>query len=276
MTLDGIVRRNAVRFPARTALVAGERVLTWSALDARINRAAAALIAAGLSPGDRVAILMGNRAEYFELYFACARAGAIAVPLNYRLTSTEAVQILNQADPSLFVVENAHGALGATTLQALAHTAGLVRRTDRNRTRRHCATSASAETMHAVDYDQVLAAAPTPAPVRRGDERDPFAIFYTSGTTGLPKARWDAPEPRNERPQPARGGREPPGRREPRCNAPLSHGCGVHGGHLHDARLHAGDPAAVHAGELACDTGTHSRIRIAADPDDDQRNPERA
>src|SRR5678816_957903 len=119
MTLDRIVRRNAARFPERPALVAGEDVRSWSALDARVDRVAAALQTSGISAGDRVAILMGNRPEYFELYFACARSGAIAVPLNFRLTPREAAQILGHADPALLVIDSAHVALAAATLQTL-------------------------------------------------------------------------------------------------------------------------------------------------------------
>jgi acyl-CoA synthetase (AMP-forming)/AMP-acid ligase II len=61
MTLDGIVRRNGLRFPARPALVAEARTLSWSELDTRVDQVAAALTAAGIAAGDRVAVLMGNR-----------------------------------------------------------------------------------------------------------------------------------------------------------------------------------------------------------------------
>src|SRR5689334_21954433 len=92
MTLDRIVHRNAARFPARTALIADERTQTWSQVNARVDAAAAALAEAGVNAGDRVAVLMGNCPEYVELYFACSRIGAIAVPLNYRLTPGEAAK----------------------------------------------------------------------------------------------------------------------------------------------------------------------------------------
>ena len=79
MTLDEIVRRNGLRFPRKTAFVMGDRSLTWAALDERVDRLANAFRAAGFAPGTRVAVLSGNRPEYLEIYFACARSGVIAV-----------------------------------------------------------------------------------------------------------------------------------------------------------------------------------------------------
>jgi acyl-CoA synthetase (AMP-forming)/AMP-acid ligase II len=176
MTLDRIVRRNAARFPERPALVAGEDVRSWSALDARVDRVAAALQTSGISAGDRVAILMGNRPEYFELYFACARSGAIAVPLNFKLTPREAAQIVGHADPALLVTDAGHAGLANATLQAL---------------RRHVPTwlvaGAGPEPGATVHYEDVIASASPAGRAHEGDERDTFAIFYTSGTTGLPK-----------------------------------------------------------------------------------------
>jgi long-chain acyl-CoA synthetase len=166
-----------LRFPERPALVAGESIRTWSALDARVDRVAAAVTAAGIRPGDRVAILMGNRPEYFELYFACARMGAIAVPLNFKLTPREASQILGHAEPALLVVDGVHAPLAAGTLQAL----GQSLRTW------HVAGAADREPSTGAAYEDVVASAPANKPAHRGHERDTFAIFYTSGTTGLPK-----------------------------------------------------------------------------------------
>jgi long-chain acyl-CoA synthetase len=177
MTLDRIVRRNAVRFPERPALVAGDSTRTWSALDARVDRGSAALGVAGIRAGDRIAILMGNRPEYFELYFACARTGAIAVPLNFRLTPREAAQILGHADPALLVIDTAHVALAAATLQTLGRQMPIW----------HVGDTAPDGLSAGNSYEAALASAPAHARGHDGNENDTFAIFYTSGTTGLPK-----------------------------------------------------------------------------------------
>lgn len=168
MTLDEIVSRNALRFPRKPALVSGDRTLTWKDLDGRVNRLARAFTDAGLAPGARVAVLLSNCPEYFEIYFACARAGLIAVPLNYRLTPAEMAQVLRHAEPSLLVA----GAEYAEACEALAaHVPGLPR----------WQVDGSGE------YEARLAAAHADPFPTRSREDDPAAIFYTSGTTGLPK-----------------------------------------------------------------------------------------
>lgn len=172
MTLDEIVRRNALRFPARQALVSEARSCTWSELDARVDRLARALLGTGMRRGDRVAVLMGNRPEYFELYFACARAGLIAVPLNYRLTPSEASQILALADPSLLVVDAAHAALGASSVAACG-----------TELPTWCVDAATGTS----EYELRIAAAATEPLASAARSTDTFAIFFTSGTTGLPK-----------------------------------------------------------------------------------------
>src|SRR5690606_33412749 len=119
-------------------------------------------------PGARVAVLLSNCPEYFEIYFACARAGLIAVPLNYRLTPAEMAQVLRHAEPSLLVA----GAEYAEACEALAaHVPGLPR----------WQVDGSGE------YESRLAAAHADPFPTRSREDDPAAIFYTSGTTGLPK-----------------------------------------------------------------------------------------
>lgn len=177
MTLDEIVRRNALRFPRRCALAAGDRELGWAELDARVDRLAAALAARGLVPGDRVAILLGNCPEYFELYFGCARAGLLAVPLNYRLTAREAGEILAHAGPRLLVFAAEHG---ATARELRRSVPGIERAwlLDDGA----AATAAGAES-----YEEALASAPAQRRTSPAGEDDTFAIFYTSGTTGLPK-----------------------------------------------------------------------------------------
>ena len=115
MTLDEIARRNAVRFPRKLAVAMGDRELTWAQLDQRIDQLANAFATAGIVAGDRLAVLLGNCPEYLEIYFACARTGVIAVPLNYRLVPREIVQILDRAEPAALVF----GSDYATTIDAV-------------------------------------------------------------------------------------------------------------------------------------------------------------
>ncbi len=184
MMLDCIVRRNAARFAARPALIEQGRTLTWAGLNARVDAAAAALAAADVASGDRVAILMGNRTEYFELYFACSRIGAIAVPLNYRLTPGEGSKILGHADPSLLVCDTKHRASAAAMLRSLGRPQLAWCVEDPRSTEE---PAADAMSMPIITYEQALSSAPKRAPPHQGTDRDTFAIFYTSGTTGLPK-----------------------------------------------------------------------------------------
>ncbi|WP_332670783.1 long-chain-fatty-acid--CoA ligase [Aromatoleum sp.] len=175
MTLDRIVRRNALRYPDKPALVIDDRSCSWRELDGRVDRVANALRARGLARGDRVAVLLGNCAEFIELYFGVARAGLVAVPVNYRLTPGELAQLLGHATPALFVV-------GSLFADKASDVAGLLPELTTRRWIVGDATLPGAEAY----ADVVAAAAPEPF-ASAGDEDDTFAIFYTSGTTGLPK-----------------------------------------------------------------------------------------
>jgi len=172
MRLDEILSRNAQRFPAKTAFAMGGLERSWSATERRVARLAGSLAARGLRAGERVAILLPNCIEYFELYFACARAGLIAVPLNYRLTPPEMAQILAHAEPALLVVER----------QYLPHTDALV--TLLPDLCPVCSLGAEAGPLRLEDLVEgdgpliQFGAAPDTAAC---------AIFFTSGTTGLPK-----------------------------------------------------------------------------------------
>ena len=110
--------------PARVALVdrRRDRRLTYAELDAAAEAWAAALRAAGVAPGDRVAVLAGNRAELLSLFGGCLRTGAILLPLNWRLAAPELAKVLADAAPRLLVGEGRHRALGerATSLAGVA------------------------------------------------------------------------------------------------------------------------------------------------------------
>jgi long-chain acyl-CoA synthetase len=97
------VRAAARSRPDRPALIAGDTVVTWADLDARVDGAAGRVVAATSAPGDRVALLMGNTVEFAVTYFGVLRAGRVAVPLNPAYTADERSHALSDAGVSLVV-----------------------------------------------------------------------------------------------------------------------------------------------------------------------------
>jgi fatty-acyl-CoA synthase len=178
------------------------RTLTYAALEDRCARAAAALAALGVARGDRVAILCRNRIEFFEIMFACAKLGAILVPLNWRAPATELAPLMADCTPKALVYgrEDADTALALAdglTLIAL-DTSGLPAPSpagagdadlERAAPAAHAARSAALQPSSAgASYERLLEAhAPLHTDRRwRGD--DIWSLIYTSGTTGAPKA----------------------------------------------------------------------------------------
>ncbi|MGY4364401.1 acyl-CoA synthetase (AMP-forming)/AMP-acid ligase II [Bradyrhizobium sp. LB1.3] len=108
MDLCSLIDRNAAFAPDKTAIAfEGER-LSYAAFAARIERSAATLKQElGVGRGDRVAILSLNRPDYLVLLYACARLGAMLVPLNWRLAIAEQLFILTDAGAKVLVLEQA-------------------------------------------------------------------------------------------------------------------------------------------------------------------------
>ena len=104
-TIDGVVRRSARAFGDRVALVFGEREWTYRELEEATSRAAAALLAQGLTKGDRVAAFGRNSDAYLLGFLACARAGLVHVPLNYNLTGYELEYLVTQSGSSLVLAD---------------------------------------------------------------------------------------------------------------------------------------------------------------------------
>ena len=102
--IDDLTRRAAADHPDRTALVTGAARLTFAELEAGVDRLAASL-APHVEPGDRVAILAGNRAEYAEAYLGVPRAGARLVPLHPRLHPDEWARLLERTRPAALLAE---------------------------------------------------------------------------------------------------------------------------------------------------------------------------
>ena len=105
MRLEALLGRTAALHPERVAVDDGRVRRTFAELEDLVARQVAALNTLGLVPGERLAVLSRNRAEYVAPYFAAARLGAVLVPLNWRLTGAELAGILADAQPRLIVSE---------------------------------------------------------------------------------------------------------------------------------------------------------------------------
>ena len=174
MNIGYIPAKWAASDPTRPAIidVPTNRRVSFGALDERVRRLANALLANGLAKGDRVAVLSKNCIEYFEVYYACARVGLIAQPLNWRLAVPEIVRILEDGEPRAFV----------SSSEFASERAAVARAIDLSLNLQFGATSDGS-------YEQLVAsgAADEPASARAIADNDPVLILYTGGTTGLSK-----------------------------------------------------------------------------------------
>lgn len=100
-TIPGLIAEVAQEYSGRTALIAGEISLTYAELQAKVARFSRALIASGVAPGDRVAILMGNRAEWVIAALATCSVGATMLGVNTWSTARELEYVLGHSETSL-------------------------------------------------------------------------------------------------------------------------------------------------------------------------------
>ncbi|MET0698408.1 MAG: AMP-binding protein, partial [Mycobacterium sp.] len=111
--------RHALMQPEATALRHLGHTTTWADLDNRVTALAGALHRRGVTPGDRVMILMLNRTEFIEAMLAANRLGAIAVPVNFRLTPPEIGFLVQDCDAHVVITEPVLAAV-ATAVRDLA------------------------------------------------------------------------------------------------------------------------------------------------------------
>jgi acyl-CoA synthetase (AMP-forming)/AMP-acid ligase II len=150
------------------------REITYGDAQARANRIANALLAEGLAPGTRVAFLAKNCAEFAIFYFGAAKAGAVPVPLNYRLAPPEWSYIVNDAGAELLF---ARGAL----VDAIDPIRGELKSV-----RRRLAIESTPRAGWD-DYEKWVSRQPATPPALEIDESADVYQMYTSGTTGKPK-----------------------------------------------------------------------------------------
>ena len=106
LNLGEIVAAHARLRPNKIGTRDSRRALTFAQWNARACRLANALLGLGLNKGDRVALLAYNRVEWMELYVALAKAGLVAVPVNFRLVAPEIKYIAEHCEARAFIVED--------------------------------------------------------------------------------------------------------------------------------------------------------------------------
>ena len=154
-TIGRWLRERARLTPRRVAIDFAGRELRYAELDERSDAIAATLLERGLQPGDRVATLTQSSPEHVEVFFACAKAGFILLPLNWRLAPAELAYQLDDCEPAVFLVEDEHAPLAEATGHAF-------------------------EPLAIPDGD-------VRAPDTEVHDDDGLLLVYTSGTTGKPK-----------------------------------------------------------------------------------------
>ncbi len=184
MLITEILARNARVYGDETALIERDPVnstrkeVTWTEFDADANRMANALLSKGIKKGDKVVHLMMNCIDWLPAYFGILRTGAWVVPLNFRFSADDIKLCADIAEASAFVfgeefidrVEQIKSALDKTV---------------------ECYIFVGPEEKRpgfAEQYADLLAAASPEAPDIESDLNDSAALYFTSGTTGTPKA----------------------------------------------------------------------------------------
>jgi long-chain acyl-CoA synthetase len=157
--LADLVGRAASGNPGKTALIDGDRTLTWSELEHAVDRFAAGVEARSLHPGDRIGLLLPNSIEFAVAYFGVLRAGLVALPLNTAYTAEELGYQLADSAAALVVTDAEHRELagGGDTL-----------------------------VVGSDEWAQMLAADGAAPHMTTGAE-DLAVLLYTSGTSGRPK-----------------------------------------------------------------------------------------
>ena len=170
-TLGEVLDRAAERVPDRDAIVAPDRRLTWRQLRGEVDRMASALHARhGVKPGDRVALLLLNSAEFCVAVFACARLGAVAVTLNTKLKAPELEFMLQHSGARLLLMHDA-------VWNEIAPI----------RARIPCEAIYISGQAPAGTQPFESLTDPAAPPAVAVNEEDVAFIMYTSGTTGRPK-----------------------------------------------------------------------------------------
>lgn len=151
------------------------REMTWGEFNKTANRFANLLLTRGIKKGDKVAILMMNCIEWLPAYFGVLKTGAVVVPLNYRYTADEIKYCINKADADFIIF----GPEFTGRIEEICH------RVPRVKMWLYCGEDCPS---FADSFNELISYCSSKSPKIRITDEDDAAIYYSSGTTGFPKA----------------------------------------------------------------------------------------
>lgn len=170
LTLGRWTADRASTDPTRPAIIDRGVVVSYGELDARATVLARALAEAGHGRGARIATVTGSTADQVVLFFACAKAGAMLVPLSWRLTAGELAEQLVIADPSLLLIEDDHRPVSEAALERVG------------------VHGIPTTTLGAAGAESQVPDALRPLGHGIPADDDGMLMLFTSGTTSAPKA----------------------------------------------------------------------------------------
>ncbi|MFC0013838.1 MULTISPECIES: long-chain fatty acid--CoA ligase [Allobacillus] len=165
--------RNARRLPNKTAYIYKDKSYTYDQMNKEVNKLAHGLIGHGVKKGDKVAFMMENSDKFVMVYYAIMKIGAIAVPVNFRLTAREVAYIVNDCDAGTVLFDGKFAELIANAVA------------ENKKVKLKISTDESASNGQ-FTINKILTDNETD-PSIIVNEDDDAQILYTSGTTGNPK-----------------------------------------------------------------------------------------
>lgn len=174
MNIGDIPRRNAKRYPGKIALKFEDGSWTYLEFNQRVNRLANGLLDLGLSKGDRVGVLQRNCPEFIEAYFAIAKSGTVAVPINPHCSNDEFEYLMEDAGITALVT-------GGEFIESIGSWRNRLKQLE------HVIVLGDVQSDEFISYEKMLSRMPADEPGTTVAENDLYLIMYTSGTTGRPK-----------------------------------------------------------------------------------------
>jgi len=174
MNIGYLLFNSALKYPDRIAIISEGRRISYKLFNLRANKVAQAMKGCGLKKGDRVAIMFFNTYQFVEVYFAAAKIGAVATPVNYRFVGEEIEYIINHSEARFFF-------FGAELCETIAGIQKELKTVDK------FIGVDTGKFDLAYNYEEFLSSGKPDEPQEKINENDPCQIMYTSGTTGKPK-----------------------------------------------------------------------------------------